>query len=403
MGKTLSAVPHCPTMDTSTPAIDSHKKVDLLHHDYRFWAAVITWLMVGIAYLYPFDIAGWSSAKWLGCISFMLYGISVYGLILPEDFTPTWYTLRMRMWVLALTVASLMSLVLALPRDISFVLGIILAGILPEYFRFKIAVLIQLSIHTTMSVLYMWRWPDENFFWLSAILWGGFHAFALLTSQIAAEERRARQQLQFSHTQLSATQNLLSATTRQDERLRISRDLHDVIGHHLTGLSLQLEVASHCDGEKARIHVDKAQMITKLLLADIRQVVDDLRDLGTIDLADSLRSLTENVGDLRIDLELPEELNVNDSRVAECVFRSVQEIITNCLKHAHATRLWIRVSVDGGQIRVDSRDDGTILELPAPGNGLKGMRERVEQLGGSLQLQIDHGLRYAIELKGVRA
>jgi DNA-binding NarL/FixJ family response regulator len=73
------------------------------------------------------------------------------------------------------------------------------------------------------------------------------------------------------------------------ERVRSSRELHDLIGHHLTTLSLNLEVASHVSDGKAKAHVDKAQALARLLLSDVRAVVSRLREGESLDLAEALQ------------------------------------------------------------------------------------------------------------------
>ena len=88
---------------------------------------------------------------------------------------------------------------------------------------------------------------------------------------------RSRHGLAAANAELEATRELLAQSVRLAERARIARDLHDLLGHHLTALSLNLEIASHkADGE-ARERIDTAQSVTKLLLGDVRGVVGALR------------------------------------------------------------------------------------------------------------------------------
>src|SRR5437868_4714479 len=125
--------------------------------------------------------------------------------------------------------------------------------------------------------------------WLNAIfggmVLGGFQMFAVASSLLARSEGEARAALQRTHTELLATRALLAERSRLDERLRIARDLHDTLGHHLTALSLQLEVASRVENEKVAEHVDQAHAITRLLLGDVRNVVSELRDSGHVDVS----------------------------------------------------------------------------------------------------------------------
>ncbi len=75
---------------------------------------------------------------------------------------------------------------------------------------------------------------------------------------------------------------MLTESSRIAERMRISRELHDLVGHHLTALSLNLEVANHLVGGAAQEHVRQAQTVARLLLTDVREAVSQLREDATI-------------------------------------------------------------------------------------------------------------------------
>jgi signal transduction histidine kinase len=120
-------------------------------------------------------------------------------------------------------------------------------------------------------------WPQDALSWFSdlsfGVAMGGFQLFAAASSMLARKEQAAREKLADANTELHATRALLAESSRASERLRISRDLHDTLGHHLTALSLQLDVASRVSEGKAADHVRQAHAITRLLLADVRDVV----------------------------------------------------------------------------------------------------------------------------------
>src|SRR5204863_1503702 len=94
-----------------------------------------------------------------------------------------------------------------------------------------------------------------------------------------------------ANAELHATRALLVEDSRVAERLRISRDLHDTLGHHLTALSLQLEVASRLASGPAAERVTEAHAITRLLLGDVRDVVSRLRESSHFDVAAAIRTL----------------------------------------------------------------------------------------------------------------
>ena len=146
---------------------------------------------------------------------------------------------------------------------------------------------------------------------------------------------------------------------RVNERTRISRELHDLLGHHLTALSLNLEVAGHLTPEgRAREHVQQAHTLAKLLLTDVREAVSQLREGGAIDLAAALQPLSENVPAIDIHMDIEGPLTIDDPERAHVLLRCTQEIITNAVRHANAHNLWINARRQGGTIVVDARDDG---------------------------------------------
>src|SRR6185436_21028322 len=100
---------------------------------------------------------------------------------------------------------------------------------------------------------------------------------------LAASEQRSRRDLQQRARELLATQQMLADSSRVAERTQISRELHDTLGHSLTVLSVNLELASHLTDGRAAEAVTKAQTVARMLLADVREVVHSLGDDRTID------------------------------------------------------------------------------------------------------------------------
>jgi signal transduction histidine kinase len=231
---------------------------------------------------------------------------------------------------------------------------------------------------------------------LATAVYGSFQGFAVM---VVGSERRAataRTELAAAHAELRAATVLLATSTRTAERLRISRDLHDVIGHQLTALTLELEVASHhVDGAAdAAEHVGRAGTIARDLLRDVRGVVGELRS-GAGDLEPTLQELTADLPGLAVDLTVDERSPLDEAR-ALAVVRCVQEVLTNALRHAGADRLTISIVVDEAGVRLDARDDGHGTALLVPGNGLTGLRERIEHLGGEVTIRTSAGHGFAV-------
>lgn len=217
--------------------------------------------------------------------------------------------------------------------------------------------------------------------------WFGVQVFTVLMSQAVAREAGARNELAKLNAELRATQQLLVDSSQVAERMRIARELHDLVGHHLTALSLNLEVASHLTQGQAQEHIQTAQSVTKLVLQDVREVVSSLRGDDSFDLGRAIRTLTRDIPKPRIHLDVPDDLGIYDPVRAETILRCVQEIITNAVRHSGAQNLWIESVKTADGVEVRARDDGKGAKQPKPGNGLTGMRERIEQVGGNLEFE----------------
>ncbi|MCR6687419.1 sensor histidine kinase [Pseudoxanthomonas sp.] len=280
------------------------------------------------------------------------------------------------------------------------VLLMIMAGVLPWLAGIRIAVLWLVVAHIALVPSFMAR--DDFNFWeslLQSLFYVGFSAFVLTTAYVARQQAQARDEQRRLNAELRATRALLAESARVNERTRISRELHDLLGHHLTALSLNLEVASHMTEGRAQEHVRQAHTLAKLLLTDVREAVSQLRDAsGGIDLATALRPLADHVPALDIDLQIESPLAVDDPERAHVVLRCTQEIITNAVRHAGARHLAIRVWREDGAIRLEARDDGQGADGLVPGNGLRGMRERLQHCGGTLDIQTRRGAGFQLRL-----
>ncbi len=233
---------------------------------------------------------------------------------------------------------------------------------------------------------------------LQSMLYAGFCVFVFVTSLVARQQSQARNEQWRLNSELRATRALLAESARINERTRISRELHDLLGHHLTALSLNLEVAGHLTQGKAREHISQSNTLAKLLLSDVREAVSQLREDDAIDMAATLQPLADNVGGLEIEMRMPTPFLLDDPERAHVLLRCTQEIITNTVRHAQAQKLLLRYRIDGGTLRLQARDNGHGADAPVAGNGLRGMRERVVTLGGELEFDTSPGHGFVLDL-----
>ena len=224
----------------------------------------------------------------------------------------------------------------------------------------------------------------------------GLQLAALFVFDVMAREVAARTALAASNAELRGVGQILADTGRMAERLRISQELHDALGHHLTALALNLEAALQLTQGAAHASVATAQGLARRLLSDVREIVAESRTRDGINLADALQALVGSVPRPRIHLDIPEALRTPDPERAHTLLRCAQEIVTNAARHSDADNLWISVRCEDETLRIDARDDGRGSERADGGFGIRGMRERVSQAGGELRVASQPGRGFEV-------
>ncbi len=235
------------------------------------------------------------------------------------------------------------------------------------------------------------------------LCWVIAKAFALqlllvFTANALRRQAETARALAQTNRELRSAQAIISNTVRNAERLRISRELHDAWGHELTALGLQLEIASHVtEPGRANDHVMQAKGLARSLLANVRDVVGTLREAERCDLKETLEALAKSVPSPTVHVEIASGVRVGPEQ-AHALTRCAQEAITNAVKHAEASNLWLQVTPEDDGVRLIARNDGSARPVAAPaGSGLVGMRERVESLGGKLAVRTGIDLGFTVD------
>ena len=363
------------------------------------YAGVVTWLCVGVPMIWESELFGEAS----GLTADRQLGWRIcYGL-----FGAAFVFLSRRLGVkrsritdsIALIVLTLSAIGVSYFSDsgLGGILLMVVSGVLPWVLSIRLGLVWMTLQHAALAPVFAYShaFPLTGAVF-QALLYIGFSSFVFVTSMVARQQAEARDEQRRLNSELRATRALLAESSRLNERMRISRELHDLLGHHLTALSLNLEVASHVTTGKAQDHVRQAQSLAKLLLTDVREAVSQLREDDAIDLREALEALVEGVPGLSIAFVAPESLQVSDPARAQVILRCAQEIITNTVRHAGASRLTLEVQPEGNGVHIRSQDNGHGADAVVAGNGLRGMRERLEHYGGRLAITTARGEGFAV-------
>jgi signal transduction histidine kinase len=243
------------------------------------------------------------------------------------------------------------------------------------------------AINVVFGVIVVARWHFSP--WVMLLVYAGFQFFAAYAAHAVRRADESANELRQVNAHLVATRLLLAESTRDTERLRLSRELHDVSGHKLTALKLNLTLLAR-DAEVAqRRELQTARSLVDELLHDIRGVVAQLRHHDGIDLREAITKLAEPLPFAQVHVHVDEDARVNDAERAEALIRLAQEGLTNAAKHASSPQnVWLHLTREQDLLQLVVEDDGRLVDPVHPGHGLTGMRERVTALGGELEFGV---------------
>lgn len=236
---------------------------------------------------------------------------------------------------------------------------------------------------------------------------GGFLAFATFANatQVAniarAESQRLLNELQATHRKLQEYAAQAEQLGVAEERNRLSREMHDTIGHRLTVASVQLEGVQKLiakDPAKAEKMAEVVREQVREALRELRQTVATLREPLEADLPleISLKKLGrgfEEATGITVHLMLPDAFPDMSAAHRLALYRTAQEALTNAQKHAEPQQIWLQVARQEHilTLRVSDNGKGVDAQSESAGFGLRGIQERAAQLGGELRLEARKG------------
>lgn len=244
-------------------------------------------------------------------------------------------------------------------------------------------------------------WGPREVALLCVSTFSGFAFSAAITrTMIGAVAQRERlalvlAELDHAHHQLQRHMRQVDELAVLRERARMARDLHDTLGHYLTVITVQLELAQALDEHdppRHRTAVDKAKTLADECLGEVRRATAALRpqalDAGTL-----TQAVARLADDLRADADFTVHVEHHGTgalvpRTEDAVYRALQEAMTNVRKHAQARTVWVRTAWTADRFTASVEDDGEGVAPPTTphtGTGLRAMRERLALVGGALE------------------
>jgi signal transduction histidine kinase len=368
----------------------------------RFWHTVslgLPALALGLALWYTRTGWGWSQATLVALVSLQV-AIYLRTFVLRHPWPLPWW------WLTGYFVGNLSLWLLesSLDAHFSMVYGIYMGqmyALLPP----------RLAVPSTVCIFGMflgfdiaWDFSRVSLGWVirNVVWWGGWSGHGVYLYHLAQTSReRARliAQLQEARQALERARQRDAELVVLRERERLARDLHDSLGHALVALTVQLEAVQRLyavDPERAAAQVEAMKALTRASMAELRRSLDGLRapGLGQRPLRPSLQALSLEIGQrtgAEVVCQVAEGMEALQPEVAEALWRVVQEALTNIEKHARARHIQVCIEQTPDAVMVRVGDDGCGLPAHAVSSpdhyGLRGMRERVEGLGGTLRLQ----------------
>ncbi|MGW5194910.1 sensor histidine kinase [Kribbella sp. NPDC004138] len=337
------------------------------------------WLAAGVWLFYlsqPFEeiIHRQGTTRVLGLVTLSLFALSYLGFFgwvrwvgLGAGGMPTWQRLLYIGGMLALC---LLMLPAAGQQALTCLVYISAVAMMAVDLRIAIGIVALLLGGAELSMRIVPGWTDD-----------GSYGFAIFLGALAVfGMRRAIQR----SLELNAARKDMAELAVQEERNRFARDLHDILGHSLTVITVKAELAGKliaANPERAAAEVADVESLARAALADVRAAVAGYRELS---LAGELVSARAALQAAEIKADLPTAVDEVPEENRELFAWMVREGVTNVVRHSGAKRCTIRISAT--QIEVLDDGKGPTPGGGASGHGLVGLRERADQAGASVQV-----------------
>jgi two-component system, NarL family, sensor histidine kinase DesK len=340
------------------------------------WAPY-TWLLyLCFLYLNPIlNHVGWKSwlATGLGTVAFLALYFSFFWLRRP------WSLLNIgAMLLLGIGVAPF--------NEGSATFFVFAAAFIPFAVEAESTALLLLTAVLAVAALQWWLFHLSGWFLFYA---GGLSMVVGASNVYFAQRNRANERLRKANEEIEHLAKVA-------ERERIARDLHDVLGHTLSVIILKSELAGKLidrDPQRAKAEIADVEQTSRVALADVRSTIRGYRAHSLEAELKQAKATLETAGVTAKTESQEVRLTTAQESVVALV---VREAVTNVVRHAGARNCLLRLAPENGNCRIEIQDDGRGGGT-VEGNGLRGMRERIEALGGTLARDSSAGTRLSIQ------
>lgn len=309
---------------------------------------------------------------------------SIFSLIFVFAFIMSFLS-AFNTWALVLQSISALTLSSTLTNPVSApIFLVMLVSQLPERLKTSYWLLCIAGLTICLIIIALLRHADENVL-VSIFLWVFFQLFVAASCQMKANAKKTKILLEKTHLELVTTQSLLEHKTQIQERLRISRDLHDNVGHRLTVINLHLEYAIHQQPNNTPIFLQELKQSVQDTLEELRLSVRNIRSShATTDLSELLTYIKKALPK-GVSLNYPQSIKIQPEDVCEQLLFCVQEAISNAVRHGKASAISITVEQDYPFI-LNINNNGLLTHKFNRGSGLNGLEERLEPFNATIEL-----------------
>jgi signal transduction histidine kinase len=378
-------------------------------------SALLTWALVsGSALYFMYGMEKLSdSALPIAAALFLTYIVLWLSLIRERPYKNDG---RVRAIFLFLLFGTVVGIYFVVPFVYTAIFMVIWSAALPYFISARLAFMLSPLWSAALWAVYGYYWGFSGMI-VSALLFWTFNLFALVMVTTTIKEKNTRETVETINRELVSTQHLLSQAAEQAERVRIARNIHDLLGHHLTALTINLQVAGRqldqldTDNDQAtqkqtiKDSIEQCHSLSKLLLSDVREAVSDIRDKSSIRLESAIKAISDRLPSIDITVDYPDNISIEDVTLADVLIKCIQESFTNSLKHGKASEVKVSFSQHSNHVQVAIQDNGNHTQnnqLKANkhvrdglqkdteiqrGNGLTGIEERLALVDGKAEFQ----------------